>query len=125
MSEEKNLSTKAKKYGITSIQSKKIVYEDANNIILNTPNKNEMEENPYYDQNTIIDVIDGVEINKNNDNKLEKQDIDEFDDFYSNDLYKDSMETINEIEKLKENFEKIKLSNFPIGVKIRLTESVR
>ena len=122
MSEEKNLSIKANKYGITSSQLKKIVYEDPNNIILNTPNENENEdeENAYYDQNIIIDVIDGV------DNiKLEKQDIDEFDDFYSNDLYKDSMETINEIEKLKKNFEQIKLSNFPIGVKIRLTESIR
>ena len=117
MSEENNLSIN---YDITSSHSKMIMCGSTNIEILNIQNKDE--KYVFHDKNMIGDFMDGVGENKENYNILAKKEIDEFYDLYSNDL---SVETINQIEKHKEKLKQIRTSNFPIGVKIRLIESVR
>ena len=121
MTEEKNFSPELN--GIKSYHSRKIIYEGPNIGILTS--QNEDLENGYYNQNTISDVTNGIDKDNDTDYILEKQDIDELDDFYSHDLDEDPAEKINEIEELRKKFEQIKSWNFPISVKIKLMESIK
>ena len=121
MTEEKNLSPKLN--GIKSNHLRRIIYEGPNIGILNS--QNEDLENEYYNQNTISDFSNGIEKDRDNNNILEKQNMDESDDFYLHDLHKDRVESINEIENLRKKLEQIRLLNFPLCVKIKLMESIK
>jgi DNA repair exonuclease SbcCD ATPase subunit len=57
--------------------------------------------------------------------KENKEDIDEFDDFYSKDLNKNASELESEMEAMKQQFDKIKQSNLATPIKIQLMYSVR